>query len=136
MDEQGIIAGIGTDIVDVWRLKRMDAGHRENFIRKHLSPEEIAFLPDSNLETFIAGRYAAKEALAKALGFRNFSFASVTILNDEGGRPVVRDADSLVRNRDPREIYTFHLSISHNADYAVAFVVIERTLEKSRSTWI
>jgi holo-[acyl-carrier protein] synthase len=134
--EQGSIYGIGTDIVDVWRLKRMDAGHRENFVRKNLSPEEIFLLPESNPETFIAGRYAAKGALAKALGSRGFNFAAVTILNDDTGRPYIERTDMLVRNNDPREIYSFHLSISHNSDYAVAFVIIERTVEKTKSSWI
>ncbi len=134
--EQGVIVGIGTDIVDVWRLRRMDAGQRDSFNRKNLSPEEISNLPDANPETFMAGRYAAKGALAKALGHRGFSFASVTILNDGGGRPCIRNADALIKNRDPRETYRFHLSISHNADHAVAFVVIERTVEKTKNSWI
>ena len=134
--DQGVIVGIGTDIADVWRLRRMDAGHRESFIRKNLSPEEAFLLPDSNPETFIAGRYAAKGALTKALGYRGMNFAAITILNDDSGRPYIEKADLLVRDRDPHEIYTFHLSISHSSDYAVAFVIIERTLEKSRNTWI
>lgn len=134
--DQGVIIGIGTDIVDVWRLKRMDYGNRDRFIQKNLSPGEIALMPEENPETFIAGRYAAKGALAKALGFRNFSFAGVTILNDGGGRPFFEDADRLVRTREPRESYTFHLSISHNADHAVAFVIIERIFEKNKSSWI
>jgi holo-[acyl-carrier protein] synthase len=134
--DQGVIVGIGTDIVDVWRLRRMDPEHRDNFTRKNLSPDEISLLPDTNTETFIAGRYAAKEALAKALGFHTFSNAVLTILNDAGGRPVIENADLLIRNKDPRESYTFHLSISHNSDYAVAFVVIERIVEKSKSSWI
>ena len=135
--EPGVIVGIGTDIVDVWRIKRMSAAERERFVRKNLSAEEISLLPDENPETFIAGRYAAKEALAKALNFRGFSFTAVTIMNDGNGRPVFRDADALVRNRDPRETCAFHLSISHNSDHAVAFVIIERILEKSKSSsWI
>jgi holo-[acyl-carrier protein] synthase len=134
--DQGVIVGIGTDIVDVWRLRRMDAGHRDSFIRKNLSPEEISLIPASNPEPFLAGRYAAKEALAKALGSRSLGNASITILNDADGRPVIEDAERLVANRDPRESYGFHLSISHSFDYAVAFVVIERTVEKSRSSWL
>ena len=134
--EQGIIFGIGTDIVDVWRLRRMDPEHRDSFTRKNLSPREISLLPKDNPETFIAGRYAAKEALAKALGFHGFGNASVTILNDAAGRPCVEDAESLVRNREPRESYSFHLSISHSFDYAVAFVVIEKIPEKSKNSWI
>jgi holo-[acyl-carrier protein] synthase len=134
--DQGVIVGIGTDIVDVWRLRRMDAGQRDRFTRKNLSPGEISLLPDTNPETFIAGRYAAKEALAKALSSHDFSNAALTILNDGTGRPVIENADLLIRNTDPRESYRFHLSISHNFDYAVAFVVIERTIEKSKSSWI
>ncbi len=134
--DQGVIVGIGTDIVDVWRLRRMNDEHRDSFIRKNLSSGEISLLPDTNPETFIAGRYAAKEALAKALGFRGFSFTAVTILNDGNGRPIFENADVLIRNKDPRETYIFHLSISHNSDHAVAFVVIERTVEKSKSSWL
>ncbi len=134
--DQCVIYGIGTDIVDVWRLRRMDAGQRDSFSRKNLSSGEISLMPHTNPETFMAGRYAAKEALAKALGFRGFSFASVTILNDGNGRPFFENADMLIRNKDPRESYAFHLSISHNSDHAVAFVVIERTVEKSKSSWI
>ena len=134
--DQGVIVGIGTDIVDVWRLRRMNVEQRDRFIQKNLSPEEISLLPDTNPETFIAGRYASKEALAKALGFRGISNAAITILNDGSGRPFFENADVLIRNKDPRESYTFHLSISHNFDYAVAFVIIERTVEKSKSSWI
>jgi holo-[acyl-carrier protein] synthase len=134
--EQGFIYGIGTDIVDVWRLRRMDQEHRDNFTRKNLSTREMSLLPKENPETFIAGRYAAKEALAKALGSHGFSNASVTILNDGDGRPCIEDAEALIRNREPRESYAIHLSISHSFDYAVAFVVIERTVEKNKSSWI
>lgn len=134
--EQGVIIGIGTDIVDVRRLRRMNAEHRDRFTQKNLSSEEIALMPSTNPETFIAGRYAAKESLAKALGHRNFSNAAITILNDGAGRPYFENADSLLRNKEPRESYAFHLSISHDFDFAVAFVVIERIVEKSRSSWI
>lgn len=134
--DQGFIVGIGTDIVDVRRLRRMNVEHRDRFTQKNLSREEISLLPDTNPETFIAGRYASKEALAKALGYRDFSNAAITVLNDGAGRPYFENADTLVRNREPRELYIFHLSISHDFDFAVAFVVIERIIEKSRSSWI
>ncbi len=134
--DQGVIVGIGTDIVDVWRLRRMNAEERDRFTRKNLSSEEVSLLSDTNPETFIAGRYAAKEALAKALGFRDFSFTTITILNDGNGRPFIKDGGVLIRNKDHRESYTFHLSISHNFDHAVAFVVIERIVEKNKSSWI
>jgi len=134
--DQGFIVGIGTDIFDVRRLRRMNVEHRDRFTQKNLSREEISLLPDTNPETFIAGRYASKEALAKALGYRDFSNAAITVLNDGAGRPYFENADTLVRNREPRELYIFHLSISHDFDFAVAFVVIERIIEKSRSSWI
>jgi holo-[acyl-carrier protein] synthase len=134
--DQGLIVGIGTDIVNVKRLRHMNLEHRDHFIQKNLSPDEISLVPGTSPETFIAGRYAAKQALAKALGYRNFSHASVTILNDAGGRPFFEDAEKLIRNREPRDSHAIHLSISHDTDYAVAFVVIERIAEKSKSSWI
>ncbi|MBN1531330.1 MAG: holo-ACP synthase [Spirochaetes bacterium] len=134
--EQTVIAGIGTDIVDVRRLRRMNEEHRDRFTQKTLSQDEIALMPKSNPELFIAGRYAAKEAIVKALGYKNFSYTSINILNDGNGRPYVEDPDLLIRNRDPKESYTIHISISHEFDFAVAFVVLEKRSEPYRSTWL
>jgi len=130
------IVGIGTDIVDIRRLRRMNDEHRDRFTQKHLSSEEIAQLPGTNPETYIAGRYAAKEAIAKALGHRKFNYAGVTILNDGNGRPYIEDPEALVRDREPRDEYTFHLSISHEFDFAVAFVIIEKSHAQGTSGWI
>ena len=70
------------------------------------------------------GIFAAKEAVAKALGtgFVGFGFADVEILSDKKGKPVVRlhgDAAALVRDAN------VHLSISHDGGMAMAFAVIE-----------
>ncbi len=135
MDSTAII-GIGTDIVDVRRIRKMSQEHRDRFTQKTLSSEELSLMPKNNPEPFIAGRYAAKESIVKALGKKNFSFRSITILNDGTGRPYIDDPEMLVKSKDPRERYTFHISISHEFDYAVAFVIIEKTSEQYRSSWI
>jgi holo-[acyl-carrier protein] synthase len=134
--EQTVIVGIGTDIVDVRRLRRMNDEHRDRFTQKTLSPDEIALMPKNNPELFIAGRYAAKEAIVKALGYKNFSYTSINILNDGTGRPYVEEPELLIRNSGAKESYTFHISISHEFDFAVAFVVLEKSSAPFRTSWI
>lgn len=122
-----MIIGIGTDIVEIERI--MQAIDRNTkFIQKVLSEEEIDLGADGNLKPeFVAGRFAAKEAVSKALGtgFRSFGFKDIVIINDELGKPVVslkgKAKDALSNYGD----YKIHISISHERKNAIAFVVIE-----------
>ncbi len=112
-----MIAGLGTDLVEVARLAASLA--RTPTLRSRLfTPAEV----DLSVES-LAARFAAKEALAKALGAPGgLSWQDVSILKDEDGRPrfelsggvAERVGDCLV-----------HLSLSHDGGYALAFVVLE-----------
>jgi holo-[acyl-carrier protein] synthase len=110
-----MIKGIGTDIVAIDRISLEDA-----FVKRILTTKEIQLFEEMTNKTrkqeFLAGRFAAKEALMKALGtgIGSSSFQDFTILPDALGQPRCELAG-----------YTVHLSISHDAGVAIAFAVIE-----------
>jgi len=111
-----VIVGIGTDIVKISRLS-------EHLVSKILSSSEIvqyeSFSSPTRKQEYLAGRFAAKEAIIKAVstfdGFCNMS--DISINNDESGKPIV-----VYPKYENRKI---HISISHEKDYAVAYCIFE-----------
>lgn len=117
-----MISGTGVDIVHVPRITRLMEEHGERFLKKILSEDEISRMPAANSELYAAGRFAAKEALVKAAG-SSFDFSEVSVYNDDEGKPYFSGgtAERITGNNK------IHLSISHDTDYAVAFVIIEKS---------
>ncbi len=116
-----MIKGIGTDLVELVRIKKIGV---DRLSKKILTGKEIQQLPvtEKRRLEYVAGRFAAKEAISKALGTglgANFSFTDVEILADENGAPKVYWSKQ--ENK-----YLVHLSISHSDQYAVAMVVLEQ----------
>ena len=125
-----MIYGIGTDIVAVGRLAGVLERHGESFLDRVLAPDERAELPElaEARVRFLARRWAAKEAFAKAFrtGVRGVvSLASVRVGHEESGAPVLTFGDELAKILTERHLQA-HLSISDEHDYAVAFVLIEQ----------
>ena len=113
------LIGVGTDVIQVARIK--DAMQDENFLSRILSEKEKEFLENrkANAETY-AGRFAAKEAISKALGtgFRGSITASnIEIINNELGKPVVKLLT------DEYSDVLFELSIAHIDEIAMACAV-------------
>jgi len=119
-----MIQGIGTDITDISRIKKLMDEQGQRFLDKILSTEEISLIPEKGSEHFTAGRFAAKEAIVKALG-RSFQFSGLSILNDKSGKPYVNNPDFISGNEKG---VIFHISISHEKDYATAVAIIEKVL--------
>jgi holo-[acyl-carrier protein] synthase len=113
-----MITGTGIDIVNINRIKKSLADHGDRFTGKILSGQEIENIPSTRKEEYIAGRFAAKEALVKAAG-SSLDFISITILNNEKGKPFISEIPDNLKGKK------IHLSISHDTDYAAAFVIIE-----------
>ncbi len=120
-----MIAGIGCDIIEIDRIK--DAMKRKSFLEKLFTEREMEYLLKKNLapET-VAGSFAAKEAVSKALGtgISGFSFRDIEILHDWKGRPYA------VLSHGAKELLesfgkSIFVSISHSTEYAVAYAVIE-----------
>ncbi len=122
-----MIVGMGTDIVELARLDAAIKRGGEAFLRRFCTERELR--EGKGRVAFYAGRWAAKEAVSKALGCgigAGCSFVDIEVSNDRQGAPVLRchaPAALELEKRHPQLIW--HLSISHEHDYAVATVIIE-----------
>lgn len=125
-----MIYGIGTDIVAVARIERLLTRYGDRFVDRVLSlAEKPGFATTPRPTAFLAKRFAAKEAFAKALGTglrAPVSLAGIEIVHDAQGRPTLAFADELLHLLRARSIANWHLSISDERDYACAFVVLEQ----------
>ena len=124
-----MIYGVGTDVVEVSRIAKALERFGDGFAKKILSPEEFLVFQKNNLkENFLAKRFAAKEAFAKALGtgFRgDVNVKSIIVINNELGRPDIKLNKNVARLLKERKIKSCHLSISDEKNIAAAFVVLE-----------
>lgn len=125
-----MISGIGTDIAAVARLRRMYERHGEAALGHLLAPSERAdFERAVDKGRFLAKRFAAKEAFAKALGTGLRAPAvlpHIAVGHDELGKPRLEFAPELAVLVQERGL-TSHLSLSDEQEFVVAFVVLERT---------
>ena len=124
-----MIAGVGTDIVAVTRLGKLYARHGERALEKLLAAQERAdFDKASDPARFLAKRFAAKEALGKALGIgvaTPATLPNIAIVHDQLGKPAFAYAPELEEMLRERGLIA-HLSISDEQEFALAFVVLER----------
>ena len=114
-----MIRGTGTDIIEIERIKK--ACLNKEFIEKIYTEDEInEYIRRKENISYLAGRFAAKEAVSKALGtgMRGISFKDIEILSDSLGKPFVN------LKKDMGNI-KIHISISHSKENAIAFCVIE-----------
>jgi len=125
-----MIHGIGTDIVAIARMTRLWDKYREAFAARILADDERqAMLHHANPARFLAKRFAAKEAAAKALGtgFRDgLSLRHIVVMNDALGKPVLRLDGRAAELAEEFGVRASHVSISDEAAYAVAFVMMMR----------
>jgi len=126
-----MIAGIGTDIIDIERVHRMLSNTTgDRFMRRVLTDAEysICIGRPGRVAEFVAGRFAAKEAVVKGLGCgigKDVSFHDIEILPDKQGKPHVRLSDNARANLRLQDHVKLHITISHTATNAVAFAVVE-----------
>lgn len=122
------IAGIGTDLVYIPRITKLLTRFSVRFPERILHPDERAEYAQSNQKAaFLAKRFAAKEALAKALGTgiaRGVQFHDFIIHKDQLGRPQVKLLGIAKQFADSAGIYNIQLSITDERKYAMAFAVL------------
>ncbi len=113
-----MIEGIGIDVVDIARFQ--ESLDRTPALRERIFTEREALLKVSSL----AARFAAKEALVKALDARDlFSWHDAEVINQESGKPAFIFTGELAARVAGLKV---HLTLSHDAGIASAMVVIER----------
>ncbi len=145
-----MIFGIGSDIQKVARIRDALARHGERFAERILGPEEMiiyrrrsgrdaahaAAYETSRGITFLATRFAAKEALSKALGLgmrMPMRWRAAQILKEPSGKPRVATDAVLSAWMRERSLIA-HVTLTDDADYAVAFAVVERVDHQESSS--
>lgn len=114
------IVGIGVDVVDLARFER--ALDRTPRLRERLFTLDERGLPLRSL----AGRFAAKEAMLKALGATDgIGWHDIEVVSDAEGNPDLALSGRAAEIAASRGIATLHVSMSHDAGVAIAFVVAE-----------
>ena len=121
--------GIGTDIVQIDRIKKVYSKQGVRFVNRILTEKEQAvFDSRGQAIAFLANRYAAKEALAKSLGTGiadGVTFLDFEVLPNQHGKPIVSVCGRAEELLEAKGVTRVEISISDEQDYAVAFVVLD-----------
>ncbi len=121
-----VIIGLGTDIIDITRITVLLT--RQTFLKKIYTDNEIAYLKLRKMnQSSAAGMFAAKEAVAKALGrgFDKLSWKEIEVLHDEVGRPHICLHGKAKALSEQLECTNVHISISHERHSAIAQCILE-----------
>jgi len=121
-----MIIGIGIDIIEINRIEKVIL-RTSSFIEKSFTSNEIEYFKSKGLKgNVIAGNFAAKEAISKAIGtgFRGFGLKDIEVLRDGLGKPVVNLSYKIYKLLDIKE-FNIHVSISHSKENAIAYAVME-----------
>ena len=120
-----MIIGIGTDIIEIDRIEKA-INNNKNFLSKIFTDNEIELFRERNMRIeVIAGNFAVKEAISKAIGtgIRGFSLIDIEVLRDDLGKPIAylnNNVEKIINRK-----YRLNVSISHNKTSAVAFGILE-----------
>lgn len=121
------ILGIGTDIVECLRIGQMVERHGELFITRVYTPLEIQYCQSRKAATqHFAGRWAAKEAILKAIGTgwrKGISWRDIEVRNEIGGKPVVMLQGGARDVAESMGISSVLVSISHCRSHATAYAL-------------
>lgn len=122
-----MITGVGIDLVSIERINLVYQKFGSRFTARILANQEQEIMPQAAI-SFIAGRFAAKEAAVKALGTgfsQNITPLDIIILNDDSGRPYLLFENAAREVAANKGVLRAHLSISHEKANAVALVILE-----------
>ena len=124
-----MIAGVGTDLVEIGRIVRMLDKHGEAFRKRVYTPSELAEGERRHhAPTFYAGRWAVKEAAAKALGCgigEHCGLTDIELGNGPSGAPFLKLTGKAAEYAARLGGGKFHVSLSHETSYATAVVIWE-----------
>jgi holo-[acyl-carrier protein] synthase len=130
-----MIFGIGTDIVRIQRIEAALERNGERFAEKILGPQELEKYHRRKQQVaargirFLATRFAAKEAFSKAIGLgmrMPMTWRAMQTLNAPSGKPIVVVSGALKEFMENNHL-SAQVSITDEAEYAVAFVIVEKT---------
>ncbi|GAB2881616.1 holo-ACP synthase [Microbulbifer echini] len=126
-----MIVSIGTDICSYGRIESVWQRHGQRFVTRILSDGErcdFADLPEVNCAAYLCKRFAAKEAVGKALGTgigKGVSWQDIEVRRRQGAAPLVLLHGEARRHAEAMGVSVIHLSLSDEKDAALAFVIFE-----------
>ena len=124
----------GIDIIEVERVRKVLKRHPERFLQRVFTPDEVRHCRGRVPE--LAARFAAKEAVMKALGtgVRGVGWRDIEILPNRRGKPLVFLYERGAGRARRIELEGLEVSLTHTKEYAMASVVGERALSESEDT--
>lgn len=118
---------IGTDICQTNRIKKVYEKYGERFLNRVLTKNEKQYVISNQRQLInrLSGRFAAKEAVSKVLetGFKGVYFKEIEITRDPSGKPNILLHQRAQKIAEDKKLFNFEVSISHDHDFAIAFVV-------------
>jgi len=123
-----MIIGTGVDIVKNKRIERLINKYGEHFLKKVYTEIEIEYCQaKKNSISSFAARFAAKEAVLKALGtgMRNNNWQEIEIANNELGKPEVLLFNKTAKKAEELKVTSIFISISHEKEYSIAQIIME-----------
>lgn len=117
-----MIIGNGVDIIEVKRIRQATERWGDEFLGRLFTQRELNNARGrAAMFEHLAGRFAVKEAISKALGDKDLGWKEVEVINDSKGRP------SCIMHNERYKKLDIHISISHVKNYAVASAVVTKT---------
>jgi holo-[acyl-carrier protein] synthase len=124
-----MIVGLGTDLIEVSRVRRSVDRYGDKFLRRVYTATEVAYaMSKRNFAERLAGRFAVKEAGMKAIGTgwrRGVTWHDFEVVNEPGGRPTLRFTGAARQIAASLGVGRTSVSITHTADMAMAVVILE-----------
>jgi len=123
-----LIIGCGIDLVSIKRIENIVRRWGDNFICRIFTPLEQEYCEKKgNKYQSYAGKFAAKEALLKALGLglRGVNWREIEVINDNFGQPIIKTSGRLKEITSNKKVDKYFLTISHTKEYALAEVILE-----------
>ena len=121
-----MVKGVGIDIIEIARVRESVETSGDNFLDRIFTPGEIAYCRSrQNMYQHFAARFAAKEAVSKALSTGwsgEFNWKDVEVMNDDSGQPRISLGGKLKVKLADSAVF---VSISHSESHVVAMAVIE-----------
>ena len=121
-----MVIGLGNDITECARIQKALERHGDSFLNHFLTVREQA--ESGGRLSYYAGRWAAKEAVSKALGCgigEHCALTEIEILNDPAGKPEAALSGAAEQTARHLNVQRIHISISHERQYAAAVAVLE-----------
>ena len=124
-----MILGLGTDLIEIERVKQAHLKHGQRFIQRLFTAAEASYcLKKKDPYPSLAGRFAAKEAVIKAFGHGfggRWKWTHIEVIRERSGRPTLKLTGIMEKLRTERKINNIHLTIAHSKRDATATVMFE-----------